>query len=201
MKGPVTVTVIRAAVIIGSGSSSFEIIKNLVARMPVICLPVHAKTLCQPIGIRDVIKYLVGCLEHEKTRGREFDIGGNEILSYENMMKVVADILGKKRWFTRLPLPLNTFSFLGSFITPVPAAITRSLLEGLGNEVVCRNEEIQALLPFETLPFREAVKRAIKIEEDDTMQSRWSCAYPPTWNLVPRLHELARPPRYISRHS
>jgi len=200
MKGPVAVTVIRAAVIIGSGSASFEIIKNLVDRIPVICLPVYAKTLCQPIGIRDVIKYLVGCLEHENTRGREFDIGGNEILSYENMMKVVADILGKRRWFTRLPLPLNTFSFLASFITPVPAAITRSLLEGLGNEVVCRNEEIQALIPFETVPFREAVKRAMKIEEEDTMQSRWSCAYPPNGNLVPRLHDLPRVPHYISRH-
>ncbi|WP_320042239.1 SDR family oxidoreductase [uncultured Desulfobacter sp.] len=200
MKGPVPVTAIRAAVIIGSGSASFEIIKNLVARIPVICLPSYAKTLCQPIGIRDVIKYLVGCLEHEKTRGREFDIGGNEILSYENMMKVVADILGKRRWFTRLPLPLNAFSFLASFITPVPAPITRSLLEGLGNEVVCRNEQIQALIPFEPLPFREAVKRAMQIEEDDAMQSRWSCAYPPTWKLVPQLDELAREPHYISRH-
>ena len=200
LKGPVPVTVIRAAVIIGSGSSSFEIIKNLVARMPVICLPVYAKTLCRPVGIRDVIKYLVGCLENEKTRGREFDIGGNEILSYENMMKVVADILGKKRWFIRLPLSLNVFSFLASFITPVPAEITRSLMAGLANEVVCRNEEIQALLPFETVPFREAVKRAMKIEDEDTMQSRWSCAYPPTWNPAPRLHELARPPHYIHRH-
>lgn len=201
MMGPVPVTVVRAAVIIGSGSASFEIIKNLVARVPVICLPVCAKTLCQPISIRDVIKYLVGCLEHEETVGKEFDIGGSEILSYENMMKVVSEILEKRRFFPKLPLPLNIFSFLASFITPVPAAITRSLMEGLDNEVVCRNAAIRELLPFDTVPFREAVKRAMKIEEEDTIRSRWSDAYPPTCDLVPRLHELADPPRYISPYS
>lgn len=201
MKGTVPVTVVRAAVIIGSGSASFEIIKNLVARVPIICLPDCAKTLCQPISIRDVIKYMVGCLEHEGTLGKEFDIGGGEVLSYKNMMKVVAEILEKKRCFPKLPLPLNMFSFLASFITPVPTSITRSLMEGLENEVVCRNESIRELLPFETVPFREAVKRAMEIEKEDSIRSRWSDAYPPTCDLVPRLDTLSKPPQYISRYS
>jgi len=200
VKGAVPVTILRAAVIIGSGSASFEIIKNLVERVPVIFLPDHAKTLCQPISIRDVIKYLVGCLEHEETQGREFDIGGSEILSYENMMKVVAGILEKKRFFPKLPLNLNVFSYFASFITPVPAPITRSLMEGLANEVVCRNSDILSMISFETVPFREAVKRAMKIEEDDKITSRWSDAYPPTCDLAPRLHELSRRTRYTSTH-
>lgn len=197
MKGPVPVTILRAAVIIGSGSASFEIIKNLVERVPVLCLPHCAKTLCQPISIRDVIKYLVGCLEHPGTCDKEFDIGGSEILSYENMMKAVAGILDKKRFFPRIPLNIHVFAYLASFITPVPAPITRSLMEGIANEVICRNSEIQSLIPFETVPFREAVKRAMKIEEDDEIKTRWSDAYPPTCDIVPRLHERPESLRYV----
>jgi len=199
-KGPVPVTILRAAVIIGSGSASFEIIRNLVGKMPVVFLPACAKTLCQPISIRDVVKYMVGCLETEESKGKEYDIGGHEIMSYENMLKVVAGVLGKKRIFPKLPVNQSVFAFLAGFITPVPAPITRSLMAGLANEVVCRNSDIRNLISFETVPFREAVQRALKMEFDDEIKSRWSDAYPPTCDLVPRLHELKALPKYMSSH-
>src|SRR5512139_2273027 len=86
-KGEIPVTALRAAIIIGSGSASYEIIQNLVRRLPVIFIPRWAMTKCQPIAIRDVIKYLVGVLEVIETSGRSFDIGGNDILSYFGMLK------------------------------------------------------------------------------------------------------------------
>ena len=89
------ITVLRAAIIIGSGSASYEIIKNLVKKLPIFFSPTWARTKCQPISIRDVIKYLVGVLETEETTGKSYDIGGSEVLSYQQMMKTLAQILKK----------------------------------------------------------------------------------------------------------
>ena len=86
-KGRIPLTVLRAAIIIGSGSASYEIIQHLVRKLPIIFIPRWAKNRCQPIGIRDVIKYLVGCLEVSETSGRDFDIGGRDILTFEQMLR------------------------------------------------------------------------------------------------------------------
>lgn len=98
-RGMVPVTILRAAIIIGSGSASYEIIQHLVRRLPVIPIPRWAKTQCQPISIRDVIKYLVGVLEIPETCGKSFDIGGNDILSYQDMLRIRAELMNKKRFF------------------------------------------------------------------------------------------------------
>lgn len=200
-RSAIPVTILRAAIIIGSGSASFEIIKNLVERMPFICLPHCAVTACQPIGIRDVIKYLVGCLETDLSAGKEYDIGGNEIISYEQMMRIVAEILDKKRYFLKLPLNLNVFSYLASFLTPVPAPITQSLMQGLKNEVVCHNTDITGVIPFTTVTFRQAVNRAIKIEAADAIMTRWSNAYPSAHSVPHRLADLDKPPRYFCSYA
>ena len=94
--GKVPVTILRAAVIVGSGSASYEIIQHLVKKLFVILIPHWAKNKCQPIAIRDVIKYLVGVLETPQTVGKHLDIGGVDILTYEQMLKVMAELLGKK---------------------------------------------------------------------------------------------------------
>ncbi len=200
--GIIPVTCLRAAIIIGSGSASFEIIKNLVVRLPVVPIPKWAKTLCQPIGIRDVIKYLIGCLEAKETTAKEYDIGGNEILSYESMIKITAKTLGLKRFFPPSPsLNSNLFAYCTSLITPVPAPITISLIHGIKNEVVCINKGIENIIPFERMKFRETVNRAIEKEELDDVETRWSDAYPPASDLALKLHELKKPAKYSCSYS
>lgn len=189
--GTVPVTALRAAVIIGSGSASYEIIKHLVQRLPVIPLPVWAKNKCQPISIRDVVKYLVGVCENPETTGLDFDIGGREILSYRQMLEILANVLGKKRIFIPVPTSDTRISaYLTSILTPVPDSITRCLMEGLKNEVVIRNNLIKNYLPFETISYREAVVRAMTREEQDRVHTRWSDAYPPAHELAIKLGEF-----------
>ena len=200
-KGQVPVTTLRAAIIIGSGSASYEIIQHLVKKIPIMMLPRWAKTKCQPIAIRDVIKYLVGTLEIPETSGGSFDIGGNDILSYHEMLKIRAELLGKKRLFVPFFSFIPLYSYLGGFVTPVPAPITRSLMEGLKNEVVCQNSTIQRHLPFKPLSYREAIIRAMNREEQDQIYTRWSDAYPPAHELALKFHELKNGPKHTSTYS
>jgi len=173
-KGNVPITVLRAAIIIGSGSASYEIIKNLVKKLPIFFSPTWARTKCQPIAIRDVIKYLVGVLETGETTGKSYDIGGSEVLSYQEMMKTLAQILKKKRHFIPLPCSsIKLYSYITSLFTPVPASITMCLMEGCNDEVVCQDHEIKKILPFPLLTYKEAVTRAM-IREEQAQKSKSS---------------------------
>ncbi len=200
-KGAVPVTVLRAAIIIGSGSASYEIIKNLVKNIPILFSPNWARTKCQPIAVRDVIKYLVGVLELEETKGESYDIGGREILSYQKMMRTLANILGKKRIFIPLPFPFpKLYAYITSLLTPVPARITMCLMGGCKNEVICQNNDIMKILSFQQLTFKEAVIRAMTREEQDKIHTRWSDAYPPAHELAIKLEELPEPPGFTSSY-
>lgn len=200
--GDVPVTVLRAAIIVGSGSASYEIIKHLVKNLPVILIPRWAKNRCQPAAIRDVIKYLVGALETPETTGMHLDIGGVDILTYEEMLKGMAELLGVKRIF--LPSPFSGIGFLSyvaSLITPVPAAITLCLMEGLANEVVCQDQKARELIPFPPLSYRQSIVKALSREEQDQVHTRWSDAYPPAHELAVKLHELEGPTAYTVSYS
>jgi uncharacterized protein YbjT (DUF2867 family) len=200
MRGTLPVTILRAAIIIGSGSASYEIVKNLVRNLPVICLPPWAKTRCQPIAIRDVIKYLVGVLETPETAGHSYDIGGLDIFPYEMILRIFADFLDRKIIFIPMPL-ISSCRFCGymaGFFTPVPAPLVMSLMCGLKNEVVCQSDEIREVLSFRPLSFREALIRALTREEQDAVHTRWSDAYPPAHELAMKLQELESPPRFSS---
>ena len=201
-KGPVPVTILRAATIMGSGSASYEIIHHLVKKVPFIAMPKWADTRCQPIGIRDVIKYLVGCLETPATTGKSFDIGGKDILTYRQMLEVFAEVIGERRLFCRCPFShLGLYAYIASLVTPVPAPIIRSLMEGLRNEVVCKNNAIKKFIPFQTLSYREAVTNALRREEQDKVYTRWSDASPKDHRLAIRLSELGRLPYYTATYS
>jgi len=200
-KGKVPVTILRAAIIIGSGSASYEIIQHLVKNLPVILIPRWAMTKCQPIGIRDVIKYLVGVLEIPETSGASFDIGGKDVLSYYEMLKIRAELLNKRRIFLPFFSFIPLYSFVGGLITPIPAPITRSLMEGLKNEVVCQNNTIRQYLPFEPLTYKEAIIRAMNREEQDRIYTRWSDAYPPAHELAIKMSELKDVPVYTSTYT
>jgi len=163
--GTFLTTVLRAAIIIGAGGASYEIIKALVDRLPVMITPRWVSTRCQPIAVDDVIRYLVGCLREERTAGGVFDIGGPEILSYRQMMERFARLRGKRLLI--VPVPLLTpklSSYWVGLVTPVKPSISMPLIEGLRNEVVCRNSRLRDLLPFPLTPFDEALRRALDEE-------------------------------------
>jgi uncharacterized protein YbjT (DUF2867 family) len=201
-RGPVPLTILRAAIIIGSGSASYEIIKNLVKAAPVLLIPRWATTRCQPISVRDVTKYLVGVLEIPQTAGKIFDIGGEEILTYEEMLRILADLLALHRRFIHWPVSsVGFYAYLTSLLTPVPAPITRSLIEGIKNNVVCQDASIKEYLGFKTLSYKEALLRAMSREEQDNIYTRWSDAYPPAHELALKLFELREKPHYTSVYS
>jgi len=201
-KGTVPVTILRAAVIVGSGSASYEIIQHLVRKLRIILIPFWAKNRCQPIAIRDVLKYLVGTLEAPETFGRSFDIGGQDILTYEMMLRVLGEVLQKRTIFVSVPFSNTRFyAYIASLLTPVPASITECLMEGLKNEVVCQDESIKDILPFKTLSYKEAIIRAISREEQDRVHTRWSDAYPAAHLLAMKLQELKKSPAYTASYS
>ena len=202
--GRVPTTVLRAAIIIGAGSASYEIIEYLVRSVPVIPIPSWARTKCQPIAVRDVIRYLVGALETPETAGGSYDIGGSEVLTYEAMLRTLASVLGKKRLY--LPVPrlfsgVSLYAYMAGLLTPVPAPITRSLMESLRNDVVCQDDRIHRLIPFAPVSYKEAIVLALTREERDEIHSRWSDAYPPAHELAMKLREAATPPRYQTTYS
>ncbi|MRR58653.1 MAG: NAD-dependent epimerase/dehydratase family protein [Deltaproteobacteria bacterium] len=161
-RGRFSTTVLRAAIIIGVGGASYEIIKALVDRLPVMITPRWVSTRCQPIAVDDVIRYLTGCLREERTAGGVFDIGGPEILSYRDMMDRFARLRGKRLLI--VPVPLLTpklSSYWVGLVTPVKPSISMPLIEGLRNEVVCRDTRLRDLLPFTLTPFDEALRRAL----------------------------------------
>jgi uncharacterized protein YbjT (DUF2867 family) len=162
-KGTFTTTFLRAAIIIGAGGASFEMVRALVNRLPLMITPRWVTTRCQPIAVEDVIGYLAGCLAEERTAGRTFDIGGPEVLTYKAMMERFAGIEGKHLYI--FPVPVLTpklSSYWVGFITPVPPSVSMPLIEGLKNEVICRDNAIRDIIPLQLKPYDDAVRSAIK---------------------------------------
>jgi uncharacterized protein YbjT (DUF2867 family) len=163
--GRFATTFLRAAIIFGAGGASFEMIRSLVEHLPVMITPRWVTTRCQPIAVGDVINYLVGCLHDERTAGETFDIGGPDILTYREMMERFAAIAG--RTIRIFPVPVLTpklSSYWVGLITPVKPSIAMPLIEGLANEVVCRENRIREVLPFRLTPYDEAVRSALAEE-------------------------------------
>lgn len=201
-RGSVPTTILRAAIILGSGSASYEMINHLVRRIPVFLVPNWAKTKCQPISLLDVVKTLVGVLEIPETAGRTFDIGGSDVLTYEQMLKTHTEILGKRRKFVASPISgIRFYSYITSLLTPVPAAITWCLMESVTHDVVCQENEITTLLPFRRLSCKEAFVLALSREEQDAVHTRWSDSYPPDYELAIKLSEIEGSPTYTSSYS
>lgn len=176
----VPVTVMRAAMIIGSGSASFEILRYLVERLPVMVTPRWVNTRCQPIAVRDVLHYLVACLKAPDTIGRTLDIGGPDILTYRALMDIMSDALGLRRRKV-IPVPVLTprlSSLWIHLVTPISHRIARPLAEGLRNRVVCRNHDVLALLPHECMNVRQAIAAALGKRSRAEIESAWSDAGP-----------------------
>jgi len=139
--GDVSTTILRAAIVIGSGSASYEILKNLVLRSPVFLLPHWAKTKCQPISIRTLINVLIGVMEKEETAGKAYDVGGMEILTYEKMLRIMSELLNKKKIFIHTVFKnFKVYSYFASLLTPVSASLIKSLIQSGNNDVLCKSE-------------------------------------------------------------
>jgi uncharacterized protein YbjT (DUF2867 family) len=174
----VPVTVLRAAMIIGSGSASFEMLRYLVERLPVMVTPRWVTTECQPIAVDDALRYLTDCLDEPETTGRTLDIGGAEVVTYRELMQATAAALGVRRRVI-LPLPVLTprlSSLWIHLVTPLSHRIARPLAEGLRNRVVCRDEEATRLLPGPLLGAREAIERALVATRGHQVDTSWSDA-------------------------
>jgi uncharacterized protein YbjT (DUF2867 family) len=177
-RGGVPVTTFRAAMIIGSGSASFEILRYLVERLPVMVTPRWVSTRCQPVSVVDVLGYLMDCLDEPKTIGRCLEIGGPVILSYRELMAEMARQLGLPRRIV-IPLPVLTpklSSLWIGLITPVSPAVARPLAEGLRNEVIVHDKSADELMPRKTLAPSEAIEQSLRRVRDNDIPTRWTAA-------------------------
>ncbi|MDX8049376.1 SDR family oxidoreductase [Lentzea sp. BCCO 10_0798] len=173
----VQAVVLQAAVIIGSGSASFEMLRYLTERLPVMVTPRWVHNRIQPIAVRDVLRYLVEATTLEN-QNRTFDIGGPDVLTYLQMMLRYAEVAGLPRRRV-LPVPLLTpglSSHWVNVVTPVPKSIARPLIESLVHEVVCRENDIREVLPGENTGYDKAVALALSKIRDADVETRWSGA-------------------------
>ncbi|MEU9102678.1 SDR family oxidoreductase [Streptomyces sp. NPDC048361] len=184
LAGAVPATVLRAAVVIGSGSASFEMLRYLTERLPVMVTPSWVGTRIQPIAIRDVLRYLVASARMPREVDRAFDVGGPDIMTYRAMMERYAKAAGLPH---RLILPVPMLSprlsshWIG-LVTPVPRAIARPLAESLRHEVVCREHDIARYVPDEAgapLSFDDALELALRRVREAQVDTRWSNASVP----------------------
>ncbi len=174
----VPVTVLRAAMIIGSGSASFEILRYLIERLPIMITPRWVNTECQPIAIRNVLGYLLMTLTTPETTGRTLDIGGTDVMSYRRIMDVMAEQRGlPRRWVIPVPLLTPRLSSLWiHLVTPVDRYIARPLAEGLRNRVVCRNDDAAQLMPQKLFSVEQSIAMALGKTASADIETIWSTA-------------------------
>jgi uncharacterized protein YbjT (DUF2867 family) len=176
--GPVPVIELRAAVIIGSGSASFEMLRYLVEVLPVMVTPKWVDTRCQPIAVRDVLRYLVEVLSVDATAGRVLEIGGPDVLTYREMMAVYAEEAGLRQRIV-IPVPVlspRLSSLWVGLVTPLPRSLARPLVDSLVNEVVVHDESFLELCPGPRIGYRESVRLALRRVEAREVTTRWSGA-------------------------
>ncbi len=173
-KGKYALTTVRAGIIIGSGSASFEIIRDLVEKLPVMVAPKWLNTKCQPIGISDVVKILTGILNNATTFNRGYDIAGNEVLTYKQMLMGFAEVRGLKRYIWTVPVMTPKLSsYWLYFITSTSYKLAVSLVDSMKVEVVAKNQEINQILNLQPLSYKEAIEQAFSQIEHNEIVSSW----------------------------
>jgi len=183
----VPVTEFRAAVIVGSGSLSFEIIRYLTERLPVMICPRWLYTKAQPIAVRNVLDYLVAALTTPESAGRTIEIGGADVLSYGDMLRGYARARGLRRCLVPVPvLTPRLSSYWVHLVSPVPAAIARPLIQGLRNDVVVRDESARQIFPqIQPLDYAQAVRLALANLDTGKVETAWSDALSSSQGDVP----------------
>ncbi len=173
-KGKYALTTLRAGIIIGSGSASFEIIRDLVEKLPIMIAPKWLKTKCQPVAITDVIKILTGVLNNKKTFNKSFDIAGEEVLTYKEMLMNFANVRGLRRMIWTIPVMTPKLSsYWLYFVTSTSYKLATSLVDSMKIEVVANNNEINELLGIRPVSYRESIRRAFEKIEQNEIISSW----------------------------
>ena len=172
-QGPFNLTVLRAGIIVGSGSSSFEIIRDLCEKLPFMITPKWVLTKTQPIAIRDVIHYLRGVLLREDCFNQSFDIGGPDILTYKQMMQLYAKTRGFKNWIYTVPIMTPKLSsYWLYFVTSTSYKLAINLVDSMKMEIICKDNRLQEMLNIKPISYTEAIKLAfIKIEQNLVISS------------------------------
>ena len=171
--GSFKLTVLRAAIIVGSGSSSFEIIRDLCEKLPVMVTPSWVKTKCQPIAIRDVVMFLTGVIGKEECYNKSFDIGGPNIVSYKEMMMQYAEIRNLKLWIIDVPfLSPKLSSYWLYFVTSTSYKLAQNLVDSMRIEVITQDTRLQKLLNIKPISYKKAIQLAFyKIEQNQVVSS------------------------------
>ena len=177
-KGSFKLTTLRAGIIIGSGSASFEIIRDLVEKLPIMITPKWLNTKCQPIGIKDVIEFLVAALFQEKTYGRNFDIGGPDILNYKEMLLGFAKERNLKRKIWTVPVMTPKLSsYWLYFVTSTSYKLASSLVNSMKVEVICRDSRINEILNVQPISYQASLELAFARIKNNAVLSSWKDAY------------------------
>ncbi|KAB1197624.1 MULTISPECIES: NAD(P)H-binding protein [Haloferax] len=167
--GSFELTTLRAAIIVGAGSASFDMVQQLAKRLPVMVTPQWVETKCQPIAIDDVVAYLVGVLDHPETAGETYEIGGPDVLTYHEMLQRVGAHLGHSPRIVPVPvLTPRLSSYWIGLVTDVDTDVARPLIEGLKNPVVVTDDRIRDIVSVDETSFDEAIERALHEESERT---------------------------------
>ena len=173
-RGGLNLTVLRAGIIVGSGSSSFEIIRDLCEKLPFMITPKWVLTKTQPIAIRDVVRFLTGVIGNEKTYNDSFDIGGSDVLTYKQMLQQYAKARGFKNWIVTVPIMTPKLSsYWLYFVTSTSYKLAINLVDSMKMEVVAKDRRLQDILGIETHSYKEAIAMAFKKIEQNLVISSW----------------------------
>lgn len=176
-KGRIRLTALRAGIIIGSGSASFEIIRDLVEKLPVMIAPKWLETKCQPIGIRNVVEFLSGVLGRESTFGKHYDIYGPDLLSYKEMLMGFAQVRKLKRKIIIVPVfTPRLSSYWLYFVTSTSYTLAKNLVESMKIDVIPRENNLASELDIKLLPYKESIALAFEKIEQNLVLSRWDDA-------------------------
>ncbi len=195
-KGNYNLTCFRAGIIIGSGSASFEIMRDLVEKLPIMITPKWLLTKCEPIGIADVQRFLIECILREETYNRNFDIGCSDILSYKEMLLGFAKVRNLKRRIWTVPVMTPRLSsYWLYFVTSTSYKLARSLVDSMKVEVVCRDHEINTLLNIQPISYEEALLRAFDNIKNNEIASSWKDSYSSS-EITSNISEFIAVPEY-----
>jgi len=174
----IPITILRAGIIVGSGSASFEIIRDLVEKLPVMITPRWLNTKHHPIAVRNIIQYLAGVLLREELYNRSFDVGGPDILTYKEMLLQYADVRGLKRLIITVPVMTPRLSsYWLYFVTSTSYKLAVNLVDSMKIEVVGKPNDLEKTLNIEPIPYKEAVRRAFSMTEQNVVHSSWKDSF------------------------
>jgi hypothetical protein len=200
-KGDFNLTVIRAGIIVGSGSASFEIIRDLCEKLPIMITPKWVNTKCQPIGIRDVLKFLKGVLGKEETYNQSFDVGGPNVLSYKEMMKGYAKV--RKLNLTIINVPVMTpklSSYWLYFVTSTSYKLASNLVDSMRINVIAKDHRLQDMLGIQPHTYEETIEMAFAKIEQNQVISSWKDSKVSSRYSQKDLNKYIKVPKYGCLH-